>query len=180
MLALAVPIPYMETAIIPAPLAMQSTPLHCSWTGSSSAKQAAQRQCSNHMRQLKQLMSVESTLRTMFVYLRQISSKPRHSGSWPACCLCTASSTPSDVRSHYGSSRTHTPQNISSAAVPPPMGTGTPGTPRCLASYRRSPRCHRAHSYKESCSPWLRSIESNWSNWHNWQLARQYRWLEFK
>lgn len=84
MLAPAVPVPNPESAIIPAPFAMQSTPAQCSSTSSASAKQAAQRQCSKHMRQLKQLMSLESTLRTVFVYLRQISSKPRHSGS------CTA------------------------------------------------------------------------------------------
>ena len=66
MLAPAVPVPNPESAIIPAPFAMQSTPAQCSSTSSASAKQAAQRQCSKHMRQLKQLMSLESTLRTMF------------------------------------------------------------------------------------------------------------------
>ena len=112
---------------------------------------------------------LESTLRTMFDCLRQISSKPRHCGSCTAWSPWRGSSTPSDVRSQNGSSRTHRP-HVSSAAAPPPMAMGT-GTPRCLASYscRRSPCCHRAHSYEESCLPWLRSIESNWSNWHNWQ-----------
>ena len=45
MLAPAVPVPNPESAIIPAPFAMQSTPAQCSSTSSASAKQAAQRQC---------------------------------------------------------------------------------------------------------------------------------------